>query len=247
MSYQDQNVSGWLMSEKLDGVRALWDGKTLKTKQGKNINAPTWFIANLPAFALDGELWSKRDDFSFIQSTVMSQNPDKRWRKITYNIFDCPSQSSGILTRLKPLRAYLAQHKIAHVKIIAQHKCKDTAHLMEFFKRITAGGGEGVVVRDADAPYINAASDKILKLKKFTQSQCKVIRHFKGKGKFAKMLGSLECESSNGVRFKIGSGFSDAQRLNPPKIGAIVRFRFSGLTKNSKPRFPVFLQVKEDK
>jgi len=54
--YTDQNVTGWVMSEKLDGIRAYWDGKRLLTRSGKVIHAPDWFLKDYPPFAIDGEL-----------------------------------------------------------------------------------------------------------------------------------------------------------------------------------------------
>ena len=81
--YKDENLTGWVMSEKYDGVRAIWDGKVLKSRSGKIINAPTKFINELPDFALDGELWSDVGEFEFITSTVLDETPDiKAWEKI---------------------------------------------------------------------------------------------------------------------------------------------------------------------
>ena len=42
--FKGQNVSGWLASEKLDGVRAYWDGENLLSRQGKKLNAPLSFL-----------------------------------------------------------------------------------------------------------------------------------------------------------------------------------------------------------
>ena len=55
---------GWLMSEKLDGVRCLWDGKKMYTRNGNSFYPPDYFLKSLPSdLALDGELWTKRGDF----------------------------------------------------------------------------------------------------------------------------------------------------------------------------------------
>ena len=59
----DVNVTNWLISEKLDGVRAYWDGKKLISRNGKEFTAPTWFTKGFPSFEIDGELWTKRSDF----------------------------------------------------------------------------------------------------------------------------------------------------------------------------------------
>ena len=55
---------GWFMSEKLDGVRCFWNGTTMYTRNGNLFYPPDWFKDMLPKdLALDGELWTKRDDF----------------------------------------------------------------------------------------------------------------------------------------------------------------------------------------
>ena len=71
-------------------------------------------------------------------------------------------------------------------------------------------------------------------------------------------MGSVTCKSlgavssntdeqiANGVKFKIGSGFSDRDRANPPKIGSIITYKYQNLTAKGVPRFPVFLRVRED-
>ena len=78
---------GWLMSEKLDGVRAYWDGKKLLSRSGKEFATPTWFTKDFPPFAIDGELWSKRGDFENISSITSVKKPHDGWKDITYNIF----------------------------------------------------------------------------------------------------------------------------------------------------------------
>jgi len=63
-------------------------------------------------------------------------------------------------------------------------------------------------------------------------------------GKYTGLLGALLCQLENGVEFKIGTGFSDVLRKNPPVIGSEVTFKYQGMTKYGKPRFPVFLRVR---
>ncbi len=246
-TYKNQNVSGMLMSEKLDGIRAYWDGKNLLSRSGKTIHAPTWFIKNLPPFEIDGELWSKRGEYEFIQSIVMDKTPSKEWDKITYNIFEVPNQKGALLKRLEVLQKYLNSHNLAHVKIIKQIKCKDKAHLQKFFKEVKSKGGEGVVLRDAKAPYIAKRTNKALKYKDYEDDECEVVSYHKGKGKYEGLLGSFTCRLKNGVEFKVGTGLIDKQRRNPPAIGQIITFKHQGLTKYGKPRFPVFLRVREMK
>lgn len=233
------------MSEKLDGIRAFWNGKELLSRGGKTIHAPAWFVKNFPPFEIDGELWSKRGEFEFIQSVVMDKTPSDEWKAITYNIFEVPHQKGGLMQRLEILKTHLHSNPAPTIHIIKHFTCKDKKHLTSFFDKIIKLGGEGVVIRNPTAPYIAKRTKKALKLKKFSDTECEVMALHKGKGKYKNLLGSFTCKLENNITFKIGSGLSDYQRKNPPKIGDRVTFKYQGFTKNGKPRFPIFLHVRK--
>ena len=258
--FKDQNVSGWLASEKLDGVRAYWDGENLLSRQGKKLNAPLSFTKNFPKFALDGELYAKELKFEEIQATVMDKLPDeKAWSRLKFHIFDVPEASGGLLTRLEILAKFLKNEPNQNLIIIKQIKMRDNAQFLKFAEEIIAKGGEGAVVREPNAPYERKRSKNALKFKKFKDAECEVTAINKGSGKYANFAGSLTCkalggkddkekagEPKEGTIFKIGSGLSDENRQKPPKIGSIITYKFQNLTANGKPRFPIFLRVRED-
>ena len=246
--FKDQNVSGWLASEKLDGVRAYWDGENLLSRQGKKLNAPLSFTKNFPKFALDGELYAKELKFEEIQATVMDKLPDeKAWSRLKFHIFDVPEASGGLLDRLEVLAKFLKNEPNENLIIIKQIKVRDNAQFLNFTESIIAKGGEGAVVREPNAAYDRGRSQNVLKYKKFNDAECVVVAHKVGQGKFSGLLGSVVCENlSNKKRFKIGSGFSDKERANPPKIGSVITYKYQNLTAKGLPRFPVFLRVRED-
>jgi len=239
--YKDQNISGWVMSEKLDGIRAYWNGKELISRQGNVIHAPKYFIKNLPSFELDGELWSKRGDFENISSIVRDSVPSKKWREITYNIFEVPNAEGNLTQRLEKVKKFEGKY----LRVIKQIPVKNHAQLQAFLKEIEQKGGEGVVVRNPKAPYIAKRTSQALKVKTFHDMECKVIQINEGKGKFKGMMGSLTCELENGIIFKIGSGFSLKVRKNPPKINSIITFKYKEFTKYGKPKFASFMRVRE--
>ncbi len=258
--YKDQNVSGWLASEKLDGVRAYWDGENLLSRQGKKLNAPLSFTKNFPKLALDGELYSKELKFEEIQATVMDKLPDeKAWRRLKFHVFDVPEASGGLLDRLEVLAKFLKNEPNHNLIIIKQIKMRDNAQFLKFTEDIIVKGGEGAAVREPNAPYERKRSKNALKFKKFKDAECEVIAINKGSGKYVKFAGSLTCkalgskddeekagEPKSGTIFKIGSGLSDEKRQNPPEIGSIITYKFQNLTAKGKPRFPIFLRVRED-
>ncbi|WP_223227832.1 DNA ligase [Campylobacter concisus] len=258
--FKDQNVSGWLASEKLDGVRAYWDGENLLSRQGKKLNAPLSFTKNFPKFALDGELYAKELKFEEIQASVMDKLPDeKAWSRLKFHVFDVPEASGGLLTRLEILAKFLKNKPNQNLIIIKQIKMRNNAQFLKFAESIIAKGGEGAVVREPNAPYERKRSKNALKFKKFKDAECEVIAVNKGSGKYANFAGSLTCkalgskddkekagEPKEGTIFKIGSGLSDKNRQDPPKIGSIITYKFQNLTSNGKPRFPIFLRIRED-
>ncbi|MCW8838579.1 MAG: DNA ligase [Thiovulaceae bacterium] len=237
---EDKNISGWYMSEKLDGVRAYWDGKKLISRSGKVFNPPSFFIKKFPKHKLDGELWSKRGDFSNISSIVNSKSSNLRWGELTYNIFEVPDAKGDLLQRLSNVK------EIKYLKLIKQIKVKDKKHLDSFLEEIEKKGGEGVVVRVGNLPYYTGRDNNALKVKSYQDAECKIISYNNGDGKYKNKLGSLNCKLKSDRIIKIGSGFSDKQRKNPPKIGTIITFKYYGLTSKGNPRFPVFLRQRRE-
>jgi DNA ligase-1 len=242
---QNHKVMGWLMSEKLDGIRAIWNGEQLLSKQGNPIHAPDWFLQQLPPFAIDGELWTQRNDVENISSIVRQQQPDQRWQQISYQIFEVPNQAGGLMDRLAVLSEFLNEHPSSFIHIIEQRKISSKNQLKQQLQQVTALGGEGLVVRNPDTPYHTGRSDQALKIKPYQDAECTVIGYKAGKGKYAGKTGSLKCQLDSGLIIFLGSGLSDQQRLTPPALGSLVTFKYYGLTKNKKPRFPIFLRIRQ--
>jgi DNA ligase-1 len=244
-TYKDtQAIVGWTMSEKLDGVRGFWDGKQLLSRGGKKLNPPKWFVKNYPPFAIDGELWTQRGDFENISSIVRRHNSKNRWKNITHQIFEVPNQSGGLLDRLTVLQKYLDKNSNAFIKIIRQTPIDSKQALQNFLNVVVMSGGEGVVVRNPKTLYQTGRLSSALKVKKYLDTECRVVKILQGKGKYRNKMGSVLCQLDNKNTVKIGSGFSDDWRNNPPEIGTQITFKYYGLTKNGKYRFPVFLRIR---
>lgn len=242
-------VKDYLVSEKYDGVRVIWKNGQLLTKKGNPIYAPDWFIKALPKVWLDGELWSKRQDFEFIASTVLSHNAnDQAWKKIQYKVFDMPNYQAPFVDRAKAYTKLLDQLNVPFIQPIKQLQLSDNDALSDMLKDLTQAGGEGLILHRKQAKFASGRSDNVLKLKPYHESQAKVRAYVPGKGKYEGMTGALvvewysdELESK--IRFKIGSGLTDEERSQPPKIGSLVRFKYHGLTKNKIPRFASYIDL----
>ena len=244
--WHGQDVSNWLMSEKMDGVRAYWDGQKLISRNGIEFAAPSWFTEGFPPFPVDGELWSQRGDFSTIVSIVKKKEPHDGWKNIAFFAFDVPLENGGLIQRLVKLEYYLKLNQADYLKVVKQIPCKDEDDLKRFLSEIEKGGGEGVVIRNPDTKYVTKRDPNSLKVKSFYDAECEVIEHHKGEGKYKNTFGSLTCRDKEGILFDIGTGFSENERKNPPSIGSQITYKYQEITKGGKPRFPVFLRVKEE-
>lgn len=244
VKYRDQNVSGWLMSEKLDGVRAVWDGKKLLTRQGNPLFPHPDFTDNFPPFPLDGELWTEPNDFEKIASIVNDGNTSLRWLQLTYNIFEVPDTKGDFFTRMAKVRQWFRYHPTPYVKVIKQIPVVSRAQLDRFLTEIERKGGEGVMVKNPYAPYTPGRTPNLLKVKSYDDMEGRVIGYKTGKGKFKGLVGSLHIELEKGIRFYLGSGLTLKDRKDPPPLGSIVTFKYYGFTKSGKPRFASFMRLR---
>ena len=246
--YRDQvDVSRYLVSEKLDGVRAIWDGNTLRFRSGKEINAPRWFVDGLPKRPLDGELWIARGAFERLSGIVRKDVPDDgEWRQVRYMIFELPGAPGTFRERAEVMRQIARDAKVPWLREIEQFPVVDRNSLQKRFKEVVKAGGEGLMLHRADALYETGRSDTLLKMKPWEDAEAVVIGHVPGKGKYAGMLGALRLRATDGREFAVGTGFTDAQRLDPPALGSTVTYRYRDLTNSGMPRFSSFLRVRQE-
>ena len=246
--YRNQvDVTQYLVSEKLDGVRAVWDGRRLRFRSGKPIHAPAWFVDALPAQPLDGELWIGRGSFERVSGIVRKEIPvDAEWRRVRYMIFELPGAPGSFLQRVDQISQLVHQANVPWLQRIDQATVSDLNELQQWLAKVLAAGGEGLMLHRADAVYETGRSDTLLKLKPWLDAEAEVIGHSAGKGRHTGRLGALQVRTPEGKTFLLGTGFSDAQRQNPPPIGTRVTYRYRELTRTGLPRFASFLRVRED-
>lgn len=241
-----REISGWLMSEKLDGVRGYWDGQQLWSKNGNLFQAPAEFICDLPPFPLDGELWAGRGTFAQTVSIVKQQRPHPGWLQLKFAIFDVPQTAGNFTARIAQAHNWFAAHPSNYAFVIPQRPIQDQEHLQQELQRIEALGGEGLIVRNPDALYAAGRSAEILKLKNYQDAEATVLAYLPGQGRNAGRLGALLVALADGTEFKLGSGFSDAERETPPPLGSLVTFKFYGKYPSGIPKFPSFLRIRRD-
>ena len=239
--------SAYLVSEKYDGVRAVWDGKTLRFRSGRTVNAPDWFIAKLPAEKLDGELWLARGAFERLSGYVRKTTPlTDDWRQIKYMIFELPDAVGTFADRAAKIQEVVAAAKWPQLVAVEQFKVADRMALKRKLDQVVRDGGEGLMLHLADATYVTGRSDVLLKLKPLLDTEARVVEHIPGKGKYLGQMGAIRVEMPDGRRFNIGTGFSDTVRKNPPAVGTTITYTYRGLTSKGTPRFASFLRVREE-
>jgi DNA ligase-1 len=238
--------TGWLLSEKLDGVRAFWDGKQFLSRQGNLFHAPDWFVAGLPNVPLDGELWLGRKMFQRAVSIVRRQDKSDLWKDIRYVVFDAPRLDKGFEKRLEFVQDCLRQNRPLYAKPHEHVACTGIDHLKQELARLEALGGEGLMLRRAGSRYESGRSSTLLKVKSFHDAEARVLGHQEGAGRHKGRLGALLVELPDGTKFAVGTGFSDAERETPPPVGSLITFRYQELSEAGVPRFPSYIGVRAD-
>lgn len=245
--YQDNiDVSQYWVSEKLDGVRAYWDGKQLISRGGNIIQAPAWFTADFPSRPLDGELWLARQQFAQILSTVSKQQPvSSEWQQLAYYIFELPQAEGTFTERIRMMQLLVQQQNSPYLQLVPQFRVADRATLLATLTQLEQAGAEGLMLHHQDAHYKTGRSADLLKLKTYQDAEATVIGYRPGRGKYQGMVGALIVRTPEGLEFAIGSGLTDALRQTPPAIGSEITYRYNGYTSNGIPRFARFLRERQ--
>ncbi len=240
----EADVAEYWVSEKLDGVRAFWDGESLWSRGGYPIDAPPEFTQGWPGTVMEGELWLGRGTFDQLSGIVRSTKPSAaQWRSVRLMVFDLPQHGGSFNERVAAMRQ-LSALNLAALQPVPQFRVASADELDARLARLVAAGAEGLMLHHQDAHYHSGRSGALLKYKPYADAEAQVTGYTAGKGKYAGMVGALVVEDANGWRFRLGSGLSDALRADPPAIGSWVTYRYNGLTSTGLPRFARFLRVR---
>jgi DNA ligase-1 len=237
--------AGYLVSEKFDGVRALWDGHQLRFRSGAPVPAPASFLRQLPPQSLDGELWLGHGRFSELAGLVKRQGArEADWAGIRYQLFELPGAEGSFEARARALAALVDSLDAPALHAVPQERLAGRAALQARLRQVLAAGGEGLMLHRADASYAPGRGDALLKLKPQQDAEGVVVAHRLGaEGRMQGLLVALRLRLPEGREFLLGSGFSDALRRDPPPLGAVVTYRHRGWSAHGLPRFASFLRV----
>jgi DNA ligase-1 len=244
--------TGWLMSEKLDGVRAIWNGEALVTRGAIKIPAPEWFTKTLPTgHVLDGELWMGRGKFQQCSGAVRRESNSDDWKNIVYHVFDCMTgnyRSAPYIDRFKAAHGLIRHNTLC--RIVAQTPIESLKHMEDTFANVVENGGEGLIIRLANGTWIPSRAHTLLKVKADDETDAVVAGYLSGEGKHKGRVGALICKlrqiGKQHIVVHVGTGLTDAERDNAPAIGTVIRVGHSGVTDAGVPRFPRFNGVRAE-
>jgi DNA ligase 1 len=243
----DGDPSGFLVSEKYDGVRAFWDGRTLRFRSGLVVAAPRWFTERLPARPLDGELWLGRGRFEALSGLVRRSDGSPAshddWQAISYRVFELPGAPGDFRQRAAALQALVTAQRWPALVAVEQSVVAGSPALQRRLDAVVAGGGEGLMLHRADARYVTGRAAVLYKHKPLHDAEALVLAHQPGQGRLAGRLGALTVRTDDGRTLRIGTGFSEAQRVSPPAPGQRITFTHRGWTAQGLPRFASFLRL----
>jgi len=179
-------------------------------------------------------------------NTVRRQDQSEHWRQIRFVVFDAPAATGSFEARQKLLVEMFDQSFLTYARVLEQERCGGIGHLQTELARVESLGGEGLMLRQPGSQYEAGRSNTLLKIKSFHDAEGRVVEHLLGKGRHAGRLGAVVVELPSGLTFSVGTGFTDAQRRNPPPVGSIVTYRYQELTDRGVPRFPSFVRTRSD-
>ncbi|BDQ65988.1 DNA ligase [Shewanella xiamenensis] len=239
-------IGAFLVSEKLDGVRGYWDGQRLFTRQGNPILVPSWFTAEFPTIAMEGELWLGRGQFEAISGLIRQTSPkDTDWQKVRFMVFDLPTTKGSFEDRYLQMQTLIVG-KSAYLQVIEQFSVDSVEALYDTLNTLVALGAEGLILHRRTAVYTPGRNPNVMKLKPYLDAEATVIGYVAGKGQFAGKMGALRVQTPEGRIFSIGTGFNLAERQYPPAIGTLITYKYLGLTVNGLPRFASYLRIRTD-
>jgi len=269
---------------KMDGMRfnaIVRDGKCeFRSRNGKEIlllgNLEQEFIALAGSVdcVFDGELLVMLDgDYQFADRQTGNGILNKAnkgtiseeeaamvhasvWDLIPYVYFadgKCPTPYSK---RFSTLEAIVSKQKSKNKKIwtVTSTIVETLEQAQEIFQDYLAKGYEGIILKDGSGVWEDKRAKHQIKFKGELECDLKIVAIEEGTGKYAGMLGSLICESSDGVvKVSVGSGLTDAQRKSYGQeiVDKIVSIKYNSRIKNKLGDeslfLPIFVEIRDDK
>lgn len=237
-------VRGWLVSEKYDGIRAVWSDGEFWTRTGNRVAVPPSLKQGLPTTSLDGELWLGFGNAAFnrVSGIVRSLNPSETaWEGVRYLVFDAPDEPGSLRARLAALREVLPAGRS---RLVEYDTVTSEEALEAQLKAVEARGGEGLMLRDPNSPYVHGRSKYMLKVKSFEETEAVVMGYNWADGRGQRSLRARLRPGDSASEF--GVTVSAAVQARPPPVGALITVKYFEMTSAGVPRFPSYKGERHD-
>lgn len=252
----------WCFEPKLDGYRmTIIDGvpysrnKRVFTSVDHILKAFT--DAELADNVFDGEIMGSGQ---FDEAGGSIRRKSKQATDAEYHVFDLIKRSQwtaptdSLMRRRAGLEELFKGKENGPLRLVRQLRVFDASHdeAIIMMRKFIKEGYEGSVAKRRCSSYAYERGPDVIKIKDFVEEDLKIVDEWKeGKGKHKGKLGAIFVER-NGVRTRVGSGFSDEQRKKiwasrAETVGRIAEISYQNLTPDGKLRFPVFLRFRPDK
>ena len=249
---------GFWMSEKFDGIRVTLTNKGLFTRSGRQIAIPSWF-PKIDGFSLDGELWAGYGQFcKTVGLSSRSRCRPHDWTDITFQVFDLlgPGPFEERLLHAAQVVIHEGNNWLKEttpkvsgmptscpMRLVWHEQCRGRDHLKKFHDTIIAKGGEGVMLRRSMSKHAIGRGTDLMKVKLFKEEEAEVLGYTKS-DKVNREFRSLHCRllSDLSIEFDVGSGLTQYDLKNPPKVGSIITFKYQQNLELGRLRHPVFVR-----
>ncbi len=157
-----ENPAGFLMQEKFNGCRVLWDGAELVSRHGRRITLPiSW---RMPVMPLDCELYAGPAGVYRCADALKHDRVDSR--SMFLIAFDAPAAPGGYFHRYSQMRAMVSAANCPHIIVPPLTVCDDTNHAAAMLESTLHLGGEGLMLRSPHLPYTAGRVAGLCKLKR---------------------------------------------------------------------------------
>jgi len=245
--FDRRDTKGWYISEKLDSVRAFWDGAYLWSKKGKKYRLPDYFCDGFPESPLDGELFMGKGNAHKLALLLQKKKPkDEEWNEVKFIVFDAPELKLPFKDRLDRLRRAFRVPLSPYITLYEYKVCGGSTDLANELDKVEKAGGEGFILRDPKGFYVKGKSSSVMDANVFHYEEADVIGHEPGKGKYENLTGGLQVQNVYGIVFTLTTGMTDAWRKNPPKIGTKISYKFKSVSDMGVPKYPSIVRSSDD-
>jgi len=229
-----KNVTDFWWSEKHDGIRAIWTGKSLITRGGHLINTPSGFEDLPPNIQLDGELVA--DTFDDMLMAFQGGPDSIVWERVHYKVFDSPQWPDVPFSERYQRLLETEEDGKWNFRVIRQHRVKSFEQIQFRLKQMTDKGKEGIVLRHPDALYRKGRNAKMaLKWKLVSTGQCDIIEPGDHDNSYLVRVHSPR--ESRGKTIQLNLEPHDASKA---RVGLRAYFTYRGFTGSGKPKFARF-------